>query len=223
MVPRIDISALFSESAEHAATDAAIIAAAGFSGFMTICGLPPEVPIDPASRRALLRLFDLPAGETRRLWRQKFDPAHRNSQAVGQKRRERMQLVPGRPHAHFREQTIEHARRFLQIAGTNELGRGTPLELQRFGGAGSVEGSEEGVCRLMSSAGIREGVTQLDDPPALSGRVFVAHQQLVELCGPVEREGLLCVFGGCDGTLACLGHIARCVIMRHERFGTSHA
>ena len=78
MVPRIDISALFSESAEHAATDAAIIAAAGFSGFMTICGLPPEVPIDPGSRRALLRLFDLPAGETRRLWRQKFDPAHRN-------------------------------------------------------------------------------------------------------------------------------------------------
>ena len=45
---------------------------------MTICGLPPEVPIDPASRRALLRLFDLPAGETRRLWRQKFDPTHRN-------------------------------------------------------------------------------------------------------------------------------------------------
>ena len=32
----------------------------------------------PASRRALLRLFDLPAGETRKLWRQKFDPAHRN-------------------------------------------------------------------------------------------------------------------------------------------------
>jgi isopenicillin N synthase-like dioxygenase len=78
VVPRIDISALFSDQPARAATDAAVIAAAGSSGFMTICGLPPEVPIDAASRRALLRLFDLPADETRKLWRQKFDPTHRN-------------------------------------------------------------------------------------------------------------------------------------------------
>ncbi len=79
MVPRIDISALFSPSiSARADTDAAIISTAGDAGFMTICGLPPDIPIDAESRRALLRLFDLPAVETRKLWRQKFDPAHRN-------------------------------------------------------------------------------------------------------------------------------------------------
>ncbi len=78
MVLRVDISALFSESADRAATDAAIIGAAGSSGFMTVCGLPPNLPIDPASRRALLRLFTLPSVEARKLWRQKFQPTHRN-------------------------------------------------------------------------------------------------------------------------------------------------
>lgn len=78
MVPRVDISALFADAADREATDAAILSAAGNSGFMTVCGLPRDVPIDPASRRALLRLFTLPAAETRRLWRQKFDPTHRN-------------------------------------------------------------------------------------------------------------------------------------------------
>ena len=61
MVPRIDISALFSAAAaDRAAIDRAIIAAAGETGFMTIGGLPPDVLIDAASRRALLRLFTLP-------------------------------------------------------------------------------------------------------------------------------------------------------------------
>jgi isopenicillin N synthase-like dioxygenase len=78
MVPRIDISALSSDSAERTRTDAAIIEAASSIGFMTISGLPPEVPIDAQSRRMLLRLFDLPPAETRKLWRQKFDPSHRN-------------------------------------------------------------------------------------------------------------------------------------------------
>jgi isopenicillin N synthase-like dioxygenase len=82
VVPRIDISALFSGSstdgAERDAVDRAIIAAAGETGFMTIAGLPADVPIDAASRRALLRLFTLPPEETRKLWRQKFDPGHRN-------------------------------------------------------------------------------------------------------------------------------------------------
>lgn len=78
MVPRIDISALFSDSAERGETDAAIVEAAGSAGFMTIGGLPPEVPIDAQSRRMLLRLFDLPPAETRKLWRRKFDPTHRN-------------------------------------------------------------------------------------------------------------------------------------------------
>lgn len=79
MIPRIDVSALFSGSpARRGAIDAAIMKAASQSGFMTICGLPSDVPIDAASRRRLLRLFDLPPAETRKLWRQKFDPSHRN-------------------------------------------------------------------------------------------------------------------------------------------------
>ena len=79
MIPRIDISALSSgPSPERARTDAAIMAAASDAGFMTICGLPADVPIDSGRRRALLRLFALPASVTRALWRQKFDPAHRN-------------------------------------------------------------------------------------------------------------------------------------------------
>jgi len=79
MIPRIDISALFSgRSPARDRTDAAIMAAASDAGFMTICELPPGVPIGAERRRALLRLFDLPASITRTLWRQKFDPAHRN-------------------------------------------------------------------------------------------------------------------------------------------------
>jgi isopenicillin N synthase-like dioxygenase len=79
MIPRIDIAPLFSPpSRERAETDAAIIAAAGNSGFMTICGLPSAMPIQAEQRRTLLRLFDLPASVTRPLWRQKFDSSHRN-------------------------------------------------------------------------------------------------------------------------------------------------
>lgn len=79
MIPRIDIAPLFTPAPpRRAATDAAIMAAAQTVGFMTVCGLPADVPIGAADRRALLRLFDLPAAETRALWRQKFDPVHRN-------------------------------------------------------------------------------------------------------------------------------------------------
>ncbi|HEX6119267.1 MAG TPA: 2OG-Fe(II) oxygenase family protein [Dongiaceae bacterium] len=79
VIPRIDIATLYSgASPARARVDAAIVAAASGSGFMTICGLPPSVPIGATARRALLRLFDLPPAATRRLWRQKFDPTHRN-------------------------------------------------------------------------------------------------------------------------------------------------
>lgn len=79
MIPRIDISALFAGATrERAEADAAIMAAASDSGFMTVCGLPADIPIASAARRVLLRLFDLPAADTRTLWRQKFDPTHRN-------------------------------------------------------------------------------------------------------------------------------------------------
>jgi isopenicillin N synthase-like dioxygenase len=78
VVPRIDVSALFLETGRCAATDAAILEAASSSGFMTIGGFPSDLPVGAGSRRAVLRLFDLPAEETRKLWRQKFDPAHGN-------------------------------------------------------------------------------------------------------------------------------------------------
>lgn len=79
MIPSIDIGPLFGPpSAARADADRAIAAAAGETGFMIVTGLPADVPIGPDTRRALLRILDLPAAESRRLWRQKFDPAHRN-------------------------------------------------------------------------------------------------------------------------------------------------
>ena len=79
MIPRIDVSSLFSgTAAARAAVDAAIMAAAAGDGFMTIHGLPADLTSDADRRRALLRLFGLPPAVTRTLWRQKFDPAHRN-------------------------------------------------------------------------------------------------------------------------------------------------
>ncbi len=52
--------------------------AAAASGFMVVRGLPADVPAGRAARADLLRLFQLPAYETRKLWRQKFDPSHPN-------------------------------------------------------------------------------------------------------------------------------------------------
>src|SRR4051794_40022134 len=79
VIPTIDVAPLFgSASGERDATDAAIMQAAETVGFMVVRGLPASLPIDEASRRALLRLFALPAAEQRRLWRQKFAPAHAN-------------------------------------------------------------------------------------------------------------------------------------------------
>lgn len=79
LIPRIDASSLFGPASEtRRETDAAIMAAAENSGFMTICGLPPDVPIDRARRRELLRIFDLPEEAKRKLYRQKFNPSRAN-------------------------------------------------------------------------------------------------------------------------------------------------
>ncbi|HME41103.1 MAG TPA: 2OG-Fe(II) oxygenase family protein [Steroidobacteraceae bacterium] len=51
---------------------------AAASGFMVVRGLPPDVPSGRIVRADLLRLFQLPVTETRKLWRQKFDPTHAN-------------------------------------------------------------------------------------------------------------------------------------------------
>ena len=54
------------------------MAAAAASGFMVVRGFPPDVPAGRAARADLLRLFQLPEHETRKLWRQKFDASHPN-------------------------------------------------------------------------------------------------------------------------------------------------
>lgn len=78
-IPCIDIGPLFgAASRERAGADEAIMAAAATSGFMVVTGLPADVPAGRAARANLLRLFDLPESETRKLWRQKFDPTHPN-------------------------------------------------------------------------------------------------------------------------------------------------
>jgi isopenicillin N synthase-like dioxygenase len=75
----IDITPLFGgHSSERERTDQAVMAAAEVPGFMVIKGFPTDVPIGLAARSELLRLFQLPENETRKLWRQKFDPAHPN-------------------------------------------------------------------------------------------------------------------------------------------------
>lgn len=78
-LPRIDIGPLFGPSTKaRAAVDTAIMTAARNHGFMTVTGLPAEVPLDAAARRDLLRLFKLPEAEQRKMWRQKFEPANPN-------------------------------------------------------------------------------------------------------------------------------------------------
>ena len=78
-IPLIDVGPLFGmRSFERDLIDQAIMAAAATSGFMVVRGLPPDVPVGRTARADLLRLFQLPERETRKLWRQKFDPAHPN-------------------------------------------------------------------------------------------------------------------------------------------------
>ncbi|HWA48039.1 MAG TPA: 2OG-Fe(II) oxygenase family protein [Dongiaceae bacterium] len=79
VIPRIDVAPLFAgPSPQRDRVDAAIVAAGRDTGFMTIAGLPGDLPVDANHRRALLRIFDLPPEETRKLWRQKFAPDQRN-------------------------------------------------------------------------------------------------------------------------------------------------
>ena len=78
-IPLIDIGPLFgAASLDRDLTDQAIMAAAATSGFMVVRGLPSDLPAGRAARADLLRLFQLPEHETRKLWRQKFDPMHPN-------------------------------------------------------------------------------------------------------------------------------------------------
>lgn len=79
MIPLIDVAPLFGTSGPMRDTvDRRIFEAATRIGFMTVTGLPADVPIGPEMRRELLRLFALPEAEKRKLWRQKFDSSRPN-------------------------------------------------------------------------------------------------------------------------------------------------
>jgi isopenicillin N synthase-like dioxygenase len=78
-IPSIDIGPLFgAPSRERDSADEAVMDAAATAGFMTVSGMPPEIPAGRDVRDTLLRVFQLPEQETRKLWRQKFDPTHPN-------------------------------------------------------------------------------------------------------------------------------------------------
>lgn len=51
------------------------MAAAGEIGFMSVHGLPADIPLARGNRHELLGIFRLPDEALRPLWRQKFDPA----------------------------------------------------------------------------------------------------------------------------------------------------
>ena len=69
-IPLIDVATIFGPgSGPRAEADAAIVAAAGDSGFLVLTGLPPSLPLGAAARLGMLRLFDLPEEAKRRLWR----------------------------------------------------------------------------------------------------------------------------------------------------------
>jgi isopenicillin N synthase-like dioxygenase len=79
-IPLIDVQPLFGpDSAARRKTDEAIQRAAGEAGFLTVTGLPDFVPAGPGPRADLLRVFDLPRAEKRRLWRRKAAPENPNA------------------------------------------------------------------------------------------------------------------------------------------------
>lgn len=78
-IPVLDIRALFlAHSPERDRTDAALSRGAREQGFLIVTGLPSDVPLGHAPRRAVLRIFDLADVERRCLWRRKFDPRNSN-------------------------------------------------------------------------------------------------------------------------------------------------
>lgn len=72
-IPIIDISSLFScDIAATEAIDRQIAEAAFGIGFMTIVGFPADLKVGPAERAVMLKLFELPEDERRRLCKNNF-------------------------------------------------------------------------------------------------------------------------------------------------------
>ncbi len=79
VIPTIDINTLFDPKVEEsAATDRAVYAAASESGFMVITGTPHATELGADRRKSMLRLFDLPEAEQRKLWKRNFAPENPN-------------------------------------------------------------------------------------------------------------------------------------------------
>ncbi|MBS0578253.1 MAG: isopenicillin N synthase family oxygenase [Proteobacteria bacterium] len=78
-IPVLDIRALFGpSSAARIDVDAQVLHGAGENGFLIVTGLPADIPLGAGVRREMLRVFELPDREMRRLWRRKFAPHNRN-------------------------------------------------------------------------------------------------------------------------------------------------
>jgi isopenicillin N synthase-like dioxygenase len=78
-IPLIDVAPLFAgPSLDRETSDLAIMSAAERTGFFVARGFPDDVRIDAVARANLLRIFQLPDDEIRKLWRRKFNPAHSN-------------------------------------------------------------------------------------------------------------------------------------------------
>jgi isopenicillin N synthase-like dioxygenase len=79
VIPLIDAGPWFdADPAAWAALDRQLFAAARDTGFVSIGGLPADVPLGAAARARLLGVFGLTAAEKRRLFRRKFAPENRN-------------------------------------------------------------------------------------------------------------------------------------------------
>jgi isopenicillin N synthase-like dioxygenase len=78
MVEPLDVAPLFERpGAKRDRVDAAIGAAASTIGVLVIA-VPPDVSCDPQAREDLLRVFDLPGDQQRRLWRRAYAPENRS-------------------------------------------------------------------------------------------------------------------------------------------------
>lgn len=78
MIPHIDVSALFAAANEQRAdVDRAILTAATRMGFMTVTAAPGLLPVDSATRAALLRVFTLQDAQRAALLRRAFAPGNR--------------------------------------------------------------------------------------------------------------------------------------------------
>jgi len=72
-IPIIDIAPLFlTDAAGIEAVDRRIAEAAFGIGFMTIVGFPADLAVGPAERAVMLKLFELPESERRRLCKRNF-------------------------------------------------------------------------------------------------------------------------------------------------------